>query len=132
VRQVRAEVDRLRDLSEELVTLKGQLAPPPVTSLPAPAPAPAPPPRVVAPRVPNGRSQMPRSETSRTPQEPTEPSPSFPNSAPGAPEEPKPVHRPAPGEDPLVMVTRRIAQIRSEQRSRWQRILDLVRVGRQA
>lgn len=34
---------------------------------------------------------------------------------------------PAPAEDPLVMVSKRIAAIRGEQRSRWQRILDLVR-----
>lgn len=36
---------------------------------------------------------------------------------------------PVPVDDPLVMVSRRISEIRGEQRSRWQRIMDLVKSG---
>jgi pSer/pThr/pTyr-binding forkhead associated (FHA) protein len=108
VRQVREEVDRLRQLSEELVELKAQLesgppAPPPTP----PAAAPLPPPTR---RAPNGQP----------------PTPAGPEATPRPVATPPP-ERTASGEDPLVMVTRRIAQIRSEQRSRWQKILDLVR-----
>jgi pSer/pThr/pTyr-binding forkhead associated (FHA) protein len=127
VQQVRVEVDRLRELSEELVTLKGQLAPPTAaTALPSyqpVAPESISPPAIGVP-IANGRHPSPTTVKPEPPPEPKE----FPE--PVSREEPRPssTGRAATGEDPLVMVTRRIAQIRSEQRSRWQKILDLVRV----
>jgi hypothetical protein len=99
LRQVREEVDRLRLLSEELVSVKAQLEHTPAAPTTGPQPEP----------TTADAAGPPPQEAPRTFE--------IPEPRPGA-------------EDPLVMVTRRIAQIRSEQRSRWQRILDLVRTPR--
>jgi pSer/pThr/pTyr-binding forkhead associated (FHA) protein len=101
MQQVRAEMDRMRQLGEELITLRGQVAaggPAEATSPAAPA---LPPPPVVAFEPPD-----PAAETA--------------SAAPAAP-------GPNGAEDPLVLVCRRIAEIRGQQRSGWQKILDLVR-----
>jgi pSer/pThr/pTyr-binding forkhead associated (FHA) protein len=107
LRQLHAELDGLRSLSRELAELGSQLgpptAPPPSPSGPSlPPPQPSPPPAAI-----NGR-------------------PPWPPPAP-PPATPPPHPTPADTPDPLTLVTRRIAQIRNEQRSRWQRILDLIR-----
>jgi hypothetical protein len=108
MRQLRGELDSLRDLSRELVELRARLdAPPAPPALPVPPPAPSPP-RAAAL---NGHR----------------PAPPAPAPPPRPPAAPAPSAAPPPAADPLVLVTRRIAEIRGEQRSRWQRILDLIR-----
>lgn len=116
MRQVREEMEALRLLSEELIAMKervrGDAPALPgrdaiALQLPKPAAA-APPPAPVA----NGHKPEPVS----APRE----------AAAAASEKLKPP-APTPVEDPLVMVSRRISQIRGEQRGRWQKIMDLVR-----
>ena len=123
MRHVRAEVDRLRELSEELVALKGQI----VQAQPSSQPLP----KTVIPITAQRSIPRPSSTSTTSPLSGASPdcSPSISSvtrsntvtptsSTPGADS----------GEDPLVLVTRRIAQIRDEQRGRWQRLLEMVRV----
>jgi pSer/pThr/pTyr-binding forkhead associated (FHA) protein len=115
-RLVRDELEQIRMLTAELIALRDQV----------PRAEPAPPAAVEPPRptlAENGqRTQTP-------PPEPAPPRPE-PSVAPDPSSNPAPkpaTASPTPGEDPLVMVSRRIAAIRGEQRSHWQKILDLVR-----
>jgi pSer/pThr/pTyr-binding forkhead associated (FHA) protein len=117
MRQMRDELDQLRDLSRELVDLRGQLNAAPPPPAPAnghrPAAAPLPPPAPTPARPPAARS---------APRPPPPPGP-----PPPRPPAAKAASATTRVDDPLVLVSRRIAEIRGEQRSRWQKILDLIR-----
>ena len=109
--QLRDELDGLRALSRELVELSGRFDTP--LAPPAPGPSLTSPP--AGPAAVNGHP------------------PSLPTPTPPPTPKPPPTAtppRPAPTltTDPLTLVTRRIAEIRGEQRSRWQRIIDLIRL----
>jgi pSer/pThr/pTyr-binding forkhead associated (FHA) protein len=114
MRLVRDEMDQLRRLCDELIAMKEQVRP---AAADPQLPAPAGNGHGVAvpePQRANTRD-FKRSTLADAPLE----------STPAASETPTPA--PKHGEDPLVMVSRRIAEIRGEQRNRWQKILDLVR-----
>jgi hypothetical protein len=121
MRQVREEVNRLRELSDELGMLQERLQ----LAAPGAKQAALPPPRASIFRE-NGAGP-PQPQASRDRPVPPRSRATSAASPPGA----DPSARASKGrgghEDPLVMVSRRISEIRSEQRSRWQRILDMVR-----
>jgi pSer/pThr/pTyr-binding forkhead associated (FHA) protein len=124
MRLVRDEIDRLRLLSEELTALKEQVrqALPGAVGLNESALGPV---SGVPARVDNGRRGEGGAAAAPVPRLKGLPSQ---KAASEVSEKPGPgPGGAAPAEDPLVMVSRRIAEIRGEQRTRWQKILDLVR-----
>ena len=123
ISQVRAEVDRLRELSHELISLQAK----------------------VLRAEPESLSQPKLADTSTDSQQSPVPVPEQNLSQPTRPQvkgiTPPPINlgktigaSQAPsesqtlGDDPLVTVTRRISEIRSEQKGRWQTILDIVKL----
>jgi pSer/pThr/pTyr-binding forkhead associated (FHA) protein len=133
MRQVREEVSRLRELSDELGLLQERL------QLAVPGAAPAAPLPSARAAVAGGNGPAPPGRPAALGSQ-AKSAASFAATGPAASEARGPARKdavPSEGarqpagrgghEDPLVMVSRRISEIRSEQRSRWQRILDMVR-----
>jgi len=116
IHHVREEVERLRDLSQELLALKEHLSRPPSSHGPEHA----------GMHGSDSGARSVRSDTGLLP------SAHVPLSAPIKQDTPEIRSSRLPvaesPEDPLVQVTRRIAQIRDEQRTHWQKILDLIRL----
>jgi len=116
IHHVREEVERLRELSQELLALKGHLSRQPSSHDPRHA-------RIydsattghTVQSVLEGPtpSQAPLAETVK-------------HDTPETQRMRLPIG--SSHEDPLVQVTRRIAQIRNEQRTHWQKILDVIRL----
>lgn len=122
---VRAELDRLRELGDEVASLKAEMAARPAYAPPPPPPPPPP------PRLANGWSPSP--PTPRAAHDATPPPPPTPPPAPASTAAAAAASVPPPGPPPPNIhewINDRLAVIADEQQTRWQRVLGLLTGGR--
>lgn len=122
---VREELDRLRELGDEVRSLKTELTA--RAAAPASAPA-APPPAFWPPAAPPRPSAYPP-DTPSAPPRPAPTSAPAPNGDLGGAKKPIPVAALDPTTDVHEWIGRRLASIEEEQQSRWRKVMGLFKGG---